>query len=1034
MTPPSERRPAGRGRLVLAAAVLLALGLVWGPTGKFLLDGRNEIERRAQDDIALELATVRAALGGVFAGTEALLRLVASEARGDPAAVDLDRLLAEAPLPRGMIAFAQIADSLGRPLRSSTASTGASLPAVVGHLDLLVHAPTGMVVGAPTIAYEGASWTIPAARVLRDASGRVVGSVGVHVDPQRLGDALSGFAPRDRVIVAHRDGRQLLAFGEPAEIGNAHRRTAALAGAPITVSVERSRAAIESEWRRQATSPVAAAGGASLAIGGLAFVIGRRRRFGFADPPGEHDVFAGATAARALSDGLFAWQAGSPTMTLSPQMKATIGLDEPAGEFPIKIVQGYLHPEDREEILSRLGALLAGGALVSRSVWRLRHRDGHFRHYEFRIAIERDASGAARRLVGSMAERRLTTGEAARDTVGDPETAETRRLAEILDTLGDGYILYDAQDKLVLCNAKYRELYPAMAEIAAPGMTVREMTEACVANGLVDTAPLTAEQWAARRLEEHANPQGSVLHHLKDGRWILRREKRLPDGSSIMAHTDITEQKRGNIAIEDRMRLFATMLDNIGQGVVVYDREQRLVYCNRRYVELLGLPRDLFLPGTPLADVVRQMVARGDFARMRPDHELRFARIMEMMAHWPRPFIAEWIQANGMTLQSHISDLPGGQSLLVMADITERKRHETEIETQRTRLEAIIANAPIAIAVFDKTERLALRNAQYVAMAAREGIDPAPGRTLADLIAALVDARGLDPDAARTEVSRWLDGARQIGDRAIEIRHHSGRIIEAFSGRLPDGGIIRFFVDVTERKRVEQMKGDFVSTVSHELRTPLTSIAGSLGLLAGGAVGTLPDKARHLVSIAKANSDRLIRLVSDILDMEKIESGRIEFRSTPREIGPIVRHVADTAQGFAARYGARIEVQDPPSLARAMVDEDRLHQVLTNLVSNAIKFTPEGEAVRVATTATPSGDWRIEVVDRGPGIPEDFRARIFQPFAQADGTDARRLGGTGLGLSIAKSLVERMGGRIGFESASGQGTRFYVDLPMHEET
>jgi signal transduction histidine kinase len=117
-----------------------------------------------------------------------------------------------------------------------------------------------------------------------------------------------------------------------------------------------------------------------------------------------------------------------------------------------------------------------------------------------------------------------------------------------------------------------------------------------------------------------------------------------------------------------------------------------------------------------------------------------------------------------------------------------------------------------------------------------------------------------------------------------------------------------------------------------------------------------------------------------------------------------------------------------------MVDEDRLHQVLTNLVSNAIKFTPEGEAVRVATTATPTGDWRIEVVDRGPGIPEDFRARIFQPFAQADGTDARRLGGTGLGLSIAKSLIERMGGRIGFESASGQGTRFFVDLPMHEET
>jgi signal transduction histidine kinase len=238
-------------------------------------------------------------------------------------------------------------------------------------------------------------------------------------------------------------------------------------------------------------------------------------------------------------------------------------------------------------------------------------------------------------------------------------------------------------------------------------------------------------------------------------------------------------------------------------------------------------------------------------------------------------------------------------------------------------------------------------------------------------------------------------------------------------------------IDISERKRVERLKDDFVATVSHELRTPLTSISGSLGLLVGTAGDKLPASILRLITIAHTNCKRLVRLVSDILDVEKIESGDMAFDLKRVEVRALVTQVIEASDGLAQEQGVRVRLDASPAV-HVKADPDRLAQVMTNLLSNAIKFSPRGEEVTVAITETRDGV-RISVRDRGLGIAEAFKPHVFDKFAQADVSDTRAKSGTGLGLSIVKQIVTRLGGRVWFQDAAGFGTIFHVDLPRFQQ-
>jgi PAS domain S-box-containing protein len=273
-------------------------------------------------------------------------------------------------------------------------------------------------------------------------------------------------------------------------------------------------------------------------------------------------------------------------------------------------------------------------------------------------------------------------------------------------------------------------------------------------------------------------------------------------------------------------------------------------------------------------------------------------------------------------------------------------------------------------------------------------------------------------------------------------RHDGTAIPVEYSANplMDDGhisGMVVAFQDVTERRRLEKMKDEFISTVSHELRTPLTSLRASLGLISSGTLDKRPEKQRQMIDMAIGNSDRLIRLVNDILDFDSGERGRLPLHRRPVEAIDILRRAADVAHD--ASMQARITLRIEAPMATVYADEDRILQVLNELVSNAIKFSPPDTTIRlaaqpVASTVPGAGALNFDEVcfiveDQGSGIQPEKLERIFDRFQQGDSSDSRALGGTGLGLALSRSIVEQHGGRIWAESTPGQGSKFLFTLP-----
>lgn len=263
---------------------------------------------------------------------------------------------------------------------------------------------------------------------------------------------------------------------------------------------------------------------------------------------------------------------------------------------------------------------------------------------------------------------------------------------------------------------------------------------------------------------------------------------------------------------------------------------------------------------------------------------------------------------------------------------------------------------------------------------------------------------------------------RQDGT-SIPVEYSANPLIEA--GQI--AGMVVAFQDISERRRLEKMKGEFISTVSHELRTPLTSLRASLGLIASGSLEKRPEKQRQMIEMALGNCDRLVRLVNNIVDFDKVEKGRLPLHRAPVEAVELLRLAAEAAHLAAAEMHISFRIDAVPVLVLA--DEDRILRVLNELVSNAIKFSPPRTLIRLG--AQPSGDTEVRflVEDQGQGITQDVLEHIFDRFQQGDASDTRALGGTGLGLALCRRMVEQHGGRIWAESTPGQGSRFLFTLP-----
>jgi len=242
-------------------------------------------------------------------------------------------------------------------------------------------------------------------------------------------------------------------------------------------------------------------------------------------------------------------------------------------------------------------------------------------------------------------------------------------------------------------------------------------------------------------------------------------------------------------------------------------------------------------------------------------------------------------------------------------------------------------------------------------------------------------------------------------------------------------GGVAILEDITEDSRVEKLKNEFISTVSHELRTPLTAIFGSVELLKNAKSQFTESQFDSLISVVSRNSERLLNLVNDILDIEKIGTGKMEFHFESLDLTDLLRQSIADNQSYADQYGVEYVLFEAPENTLMTVDKNRIQQVIANLLSNAAKFSLKDSQIQVGIIKK-DNVVRVYVKDNGPGIPVEFQDKIFEKFTQSDASDTRKSGGTGLGLAISKEIVERMNGQLDFETELGRGSLFYFELPI----
>ena len=349
-----------------------------------------------------------------------------------------------------------------------------------------------------------------------------------------------------------------------------------------------------------------------------------------------------------------------------------------------------------------------------------------------------------------------------------------------------------------------------------------------------------------------------------------------------------------------------------------------------------------------------------------------------------------------------------------------RERMESDLRDSETRLRVTLDSAPDAIITVSEAGYVQTANIATEALFGYP-VEQLAGKVLAQLIPGLAG-----------ELDAWIIGAQGQQTECLGRHADGGSLpLELSAGAIKMSGKRRWVIvlhDLRERKRVERMKNEFVAIVSHELRTPLTSIRGALGLLVSGLMDRASPQAGQLLNLAHQNTLRLTHLVNDLLDVEKLEYGSVTLQCSPQPLAPLVEQAIESSLAFAERCQVQVQLEQHfAEEAQASIVGERLLQVLANLLSNAIKFSPAGGTVTVNCNQA-QGRLRLTIADQGPGIGLEFRERVFQKFAQADGTSTRKHPGTGLGLAISKILVERMGGQIGFDCPPGGGSCFWVDF------
>jgi PAS domain S-box-containing protein len=713
-----------------------------------------------------------------------------------------------------------------------------------------------------------------------------------------------------------------------------------------------------------------------------------------------------------------------------------------------------------------------GGLLgVYRDITELKNR-------EEALASAKEAAEAAR----DTAERARAEATEARN-----DAERTRAMMQtVLDNMNDAVLLFDKDMRWQFVNRQLIAFQRFTPEIAGPGVSAYSILEFQARRGDFGEIPESQIDAEVRRRIDVMRAGARYERRTASGQYVEFTFKPLDDGGLLAVYRDITELKHREEAlaaakeaaeaarddVERTRQIMQTVLDNMIGGVMLFDKDFRLRFVNRQVVEIQSYPNDLVTPGITGYDILRFQVKRGDFG---PVADIE-SKVRERVALIRKPggnrFLRRTLE--GRYIEFNFLPLNDGGLLAFGRDVTSVKEREEALasakesaerardDVERTRevMQTVLDNMSDGVTLWDKDFRWMFSNRFSTQMWGYRTDTLKPGVSGFEMIRQLANQGEFgqtdDVEKTVTDVTRRI---LRPGGARYEQRTATGKFIEFNFRPLSDGGLLGIYRDITalkgreealatakeaaehardaaEKERAEaeaanQAKSTFLATMSHEIRTPMNGVLGMIDVLQRQG---LDGPQRRTVSTIRDSAQSLLRIIDDVLDFSKIEAGRLELEETAFSLSGLIDGVSGTFRQQAIIKGLALDAEIDAGSDDALVgDPTRVRQVLFNLLGNALKFTERGRVTLHAGTR-PLGhgitEVTIAVTDTGIGLSEEQRARLFQPFAQADSSTTRRFGGTGLGLSIVRRLAQLMKGDITVESQQGAGSTFTVHLTL----
>ena len=619
----------------------------------------------------------------------------------------------------------------------------------------------------------------------------------------------------------------------------------------------------------------------------------------------------------------------------------------------------------------------------------------------------------------------------------------TALLKATQDNMLQGICVYDTDFRIININRRFLELYDLPVAVAHIGANFRDIVAYRAQRG--DYGPGDPEELTIKRFARH---QDSLLRHfeqkLPGNRRVLMLRNPLVEGGYVVTSTDVTDQRQAEREIQRQASLLRSTFEAVSQGITVYDHDFRLITHNSRYVEMFGFPPGFIHPGISREDVIRHHAERGEYGGGDVEDIVRSK--MESV-HRNEHYRNEYVRPNGIALSISREPMPDGGCVITFTDITRGRAREERLKESEERYALAMKGSNEGLWDWD-----IVRNEVYLSPRVREiaNLEFMPPRIPAGRWLTFIHYDDIDNyrEAVRAHFrgeTEFLqceyrirgkdESYRWVLDRGLALRGADGRV-HRIAGSIGD---------ISTRKEAEQRvveakesaelasrsKTEFLANISHELRTPLNAIIGFSEVMRDGLFGPVENiRYKEYLRDIHASGTHLLSLINDILDVAKAEAGKIELIEECVDVDRMIESCLRLIHERALQAGVAITVDLRPNLPKLWADQRKICQIVLNLLSNSIKFTPRGGRIALAATADREQGMALTVSDTGIGIAPQDIPKVLSPFGQVDSSLSRKHEGTGLGLPLSKALVEAHGGTLLLESRIGEGTHVTALFPV----